>query len=181
MKEGTSNEEIDNKIIQGRKAIGKLNSVLWNDKITMKTKQMIFSTTVESIITYGSETWEVNKRNEKRLKAVELDFWRRACGVSRIEHVRHDEIRRRSQRKKDIMDTINMKRLIWYGHVQRMPAQRWPKRMLDWVPDRRRKRGRPRRTWRENIHVEMEWRHLQHGDWENRKGWLAGCGKRQQL
>ena len=42
-KEGTSNEEIDNKIILGRKAIGKLNSVLWNDKITMKTKQMIFS------------------------------------------------------------------------------------------------------------------------------------------
>ena len=38
-KEGTSNEEIDNKIIQGRKAIGKLNSVLWNDKITMKTKK----------------------------------------------------------------------------------------------------------------------------------------------
>ena len=57
-KEGTSNEEIDNKIIQGRKAIGKLSSVLWNDEITMKTKQMIFSTIVESIITYGSETWK---------------------------------------------------------------------------------------------------------------------------
>ena len=94
MKEGTSNEEIDNKIIQGRKAIGKLNSVLWNDKITMKTKQMIFSTTVESIITYGSETWEVNKRNEKRLKAVEMDFWRRACVVSSMEHVRNEEDRR---------------------------------------------------------------------------------------
>jgi len=111
-KESTSNEEIDNKIIQGRKAIGKLNSVLWNDKITMKTKQMMFSTVVESIITYGSETWEVNKRNEKRLKAVEMDFWMRACGMSRLEHVRNDEIRRKSQRKKDIMDTINMKRLI---------------------------------------------------------------------
>ena len=99
-KEGTSNEEIDNKIIQGRKAIGKLNFVLGNNKITKKTKQIIFSTTVESISTYGSETWEVNKRNEKRLRAVEMDFWRWACGVSRIEHVRNDEIRRRSQIKK---------------------------------------------------------------------------------
>jgi len=142
---------------------------------------MNFSTIVESIITYGTETWEVNKRNEKRLKAMEMDFWRQACGMSSIEHLRNDEIRRRSQRKKDIMDTINIKRLIWYGHVQRMPAERWPKRMLDWVPDRRRKRGKPRRTWKENIHVEMERRHLQHGDWENRKGWLAGSSKRQQL
>jgi len=102
---------------------------------------MIFSTIVESIITYGSETWEVNKRNENRLKAVEMDFWRRACGVSRIERVRNGEIRR-SQRKKDIMDTVDMKRLVWYGHVQRMPEERWPRRMLDWVPERRRKRGK---------------------------------------
>ena len=63
-KDGTSNEEIDNKIIQRRKSIGKLNSMLWNYKNTMKTKQMIFSTIVESINTYGSETWEVNKRNK---------------------------------------------------------------------------------------------------------------------
>ena len=48
-KEGNSNEEIDNKIMHGRKAIGKLNSVLWNDKVTMKTKKIIFSTIVERV------------------------------------------------------------------------------------------------------------------------------------
>jgi len=110
-----------------------------------------------------------------------MDFWRRACGVSRLEHVRNDEIRRRIDRNKNIMDTINIKRLIWYGHVQRMPEERWPKRMLDWVPNRRRKRGRPRRDLRENIHLEMERRNLRPGDWENRKTWQAGCGKRRQL
>jgi len=94
--------------------------------------------------------------------------------VSRIENLRNDDIRRRSQRKKDIMDTINMKRLIRYGHVQRRLTKRWPKRMLVWMSDRRRKRGRPRRTWRENKHVEMEQRQLKHRDCENRKGWLAG-------
>ena len=97
------------------------------------------------------------------MKALEMDFWRRACGVSRLEHVRNDEIRRKVHRNKDIMDTINMKRLIWYGHVQKMPEERWPKRMLDWVPNRRRKRGRPRRGWRENIHLEMERRNLDPG------------------
>ena len=51
-------------------------------------------------------------RNENRLKALEMDFWRRACGVSRLDHVRNEEIRRRAQREEDIMDTINMKRLI---------------------------------------------------------------------
>ena len=68
-----------------------------------------------------------------------MDFWRRACGVSRIEHARNGEIRR-SLRKKDIMGTINMKRLICYGHVQRMPAERWPKRILDTAGQEKEKR-----------------------------------------
>ena len=92
-----------------------------------------------------------------------MDFWRRACGVSRLDHVRNEEIRRRVQRDEDIMDTINMKRLIWYGHVQRMSEERWPKKMLDWIPNRRRKRGRPRTAWRENIQLEMEWRNCNTG------------------
>jgi len=62
-----------------------------------------------------------------------------------------------------------------------MPDERWPKRMLDWVPNRRRKRGRPRIAWRENIQTEMEWRDLHSGDWENRKLWNAGYGTRRQL
>jgi len=60
--------------------------------------------------------------------------------------LRNDEIRRRVHRNKDIMDTINMKRLIWYGHVQRMTEERWPKRMLVWVPNRRKKGEDPDET-----------------------------------
>jgi len=68
-----------------------------------------------------------------------------------------------------------------YLHYKLTYLKKRPKKMLDWVPNRRRKRGRPRRAWRENIQLEMEWRNLQHGDWENRKEWRAGCGKRRQL
>ena len=43
-----------------------------------------------------------------------MDYWRRACGVSRLEHIRNDEIRTRVQRGKDIMDDkINTVPLLW--------------------------------------------------------------------
>jgi hypothetical protein len=48
--------------------------------------------------------------------------------------------------KPDIIDIIEKKTLQWYGHVKRMPEERIPKLILEWVPAERRKRGRPRKT-----------------------------------
>jgi len=42
-------------------------------------------------------------------------------------------------------------RLQWYGHVKRMPEERIPKLIMDWIPRERRKRGRPRKTWMEGV------------------------------
>ena len=46
--------------------------------------------------------------------------------------------------KPDIIDIIEKKRLQWYGQVKRVPEERIPKLIMDWIPRERRKRGRPR-------------------------------------
>jgi hypothetical protein len=33
--------------------------------------------------------------------------------------------------------------LKWYGHVLRMENNRWPRRIMIWSPEGRRRRGRP--------------------------------------
>jgi hypothetical protein len=48
-----------------------------------------------------------------------------------------------------ILDEITQKQLIWYGHVERMDPTRPPKIMIDWKPEGMKKRGRPRRTWKD--------------------------------
>jgi hypothetical protein len=55
----------------------------------------------------------------------------------------------------DIMDTIEKKRLQWYGHVKRMPEKRMPKLIMECIPRERRKRGRPRKTWMEGVQGAM--------------------------
>ena len=51
-----------------------------------------------------------------------------------------------------ILDEITRKQLIWYGHVETMDQTRLPKTMINWKPEGRKKRGRPRRTWKDGIY-----------------------------
>jgi hypothetical protein len=83
--------------------------------------------------------------------------------------------------KPDIIDIIGKKRLQWYGHVKRMPEERIPKLILEWVPAERRKRGRPRKTWMEGVHAAMTARNLEQNQWRNREEWRLVSGRRRQL
>jgi len=47
--------------------------------------------------------------------------------------------------KPDIIDIIEKKRLQRYGYVKRMPEERIPKLIMEWIPRERRERGRPRK------------------------------------
>jgi hypothetical protein len=46
----------------------------------------------------------------------------------------------------DIIDIIERKMLQCYGHVKMMQEERLPKLIIEWIPGKRRRRGRPRKT-----------------------------------
>ena len=79
-----------------------------------------------------------------------------------------------------ILDEITRKELIWYGHVERMDPTRIPKIMIHWKPKGRKKRGRPRRTWKDGIYTAMNERDLRMGEWNNRRQWNMKVWRRRQ-
>jgi hypothetical protein len=79
-----------------------------------------------------------------------------------------------------ILDEITQKQLIWYGHVERMDPTRLPKIMIYWKPEGRKKRGRPRRTWKDGIYAAMNERDLRMGEWNSRRQWNMTVGRRRQ-
>ena len=79
-----------------------------------------------------------------------------------------------------ILDEITRKQLIWYGHDERMDPTRLPKIMINWKPEGRKKRGRPRRTWKDGIYTAMSERDLRMGKWNSRRQWNMEVGRRRQ-
>ena len=63
------------------------------------------------------------------------------------------------------MQFVGNKQLQWFGHEDRLPV-----RSLR-VPNWRKRRGRPKKTWIEGIMNLIKYRGLQDGDWEDRDEW----------
>jgi hypothetical protein len=79
-----------------------------------------------------------------------------------------------------ILDDITRRQLIWYGHFERMDPTRLPKIMIHWKPEGRKKRGRPRRPWKDGMYTAMNERDLRMGEWNNRRQWNMKVGRRCQ-
>ena len=108
-----------------------LNGILWDRHIQKETKINIYKTIVRSVLTYGTETWILNKKIKSKLASTEMDFLRRSSRHSKLEKVRNIEIRRQMNYQESIIDYIQRKQLSWYGHVKRMDNSRIPRRLLD--------------------------------------------------
>jgi hypothetical protein len=72
-----------------------------------------------------------------------------------------------------VSETIRLHRLCWFGHVQRMEANRIPKRVLYRNLESTRPRGRPRNRWQDE--VREDGRIVGGEEWQekvyNRKEW----------
>jgi hypothetical protein len=100
-----------------------------------------------------------------------MDILRRSARKSRMETIKNEYIKEIMgvKGKPDIIDIIEQKRLQWCGHVKRMPEERIPKLIMNWIPRERRKSGRPRKTWMEGVQAAMTTRNLGSEQWKNRE------------
>ena len=82
--------------------------------------------------------------------------------------------------KGSLAEDIKTTQLRWFGHVRRMMEDRLPKKIYEWQPTGRRKRGRPNITWTEGLLKTMRERGLQEGDWEDREDWRLVSGRQRK-
>jgi len=109
-----------------------------------------------------------------------MDALRRSARISKLDRKTNEYIRGKMEAQDMILDDITRKQLIRYGYVERMDPTRLPKIMIHWKPEGRKKRGRPRRTWKYGIYTAMNERDLRVGEWNNRRQWNMKVSRRRQ-
>jgi hypothetical protein len=102
-------------------------------------------------LTCAAETWRLKAKTVVKLNSTEKGFWRRSPRISRKNKIRNNIIKEKINVTWFLLDDIKTKQLQWYGHVQRMEERRLTEEVMKWRPPGRRKRGRPKLSWAEEI------------------------------
>jgi len=108
----------------------------------MKLRKVV----ARSSLLYGSETWVTTKRDMTGLEAAEMRFLRSVAGYTRLDNVRSEVIGKELEIS-GIQDVRLKYEQNWINHLERMDNIRLPKHALNYIPRRRRDRGRPRKRW----------------------------------
>ena len=75
---------------------------------------------VVPMMTYGCESWVLREKEISRLQATEMRISRKVAGVTRMDHIRSEEIRHRLQQR-SIVDVVRERRERWRVKVMEKP------------------------------------------------------------
>ena len=92
-------------------------------------------------------------RNAERRKVdvLEMKCLRSFVGVSRMNRVRNEEVRRRTGIERELVNKADQRVLRWFGHVERINKYRVARNVLMAEVSGGRVRGRPRFGWMDGV------------------------------
>ena len=101
-------------------------SVWTNSKLTDHTNIQVYKACVVSTLLYGSESWTLRSRQERRLNSFHMRCLRRILGISWRDKVTNNAVLERTGIP-TMFTLLKQRRMRWLGHVCRMEDGRIPK------------------------------------------------------
>ena len=154
-KTGGTETDIKRRLALARNAFSSLCQVWKSAKYSTKTKLRIFNSNVIAVLLYCAEMWRTTEKDDEKLDTFHRKCLRRIMKIHWPEKVSNKDLYERTQ-STPLSVTIKIRRWRWLGHVLRREAQNNSKVALTWTPEGRRKRGRPRNTWRRTVEKERQ-------------------------
>jgi len=108
---------------------------------------------VKSVLLFGSKTWKEMKTTTSKPQIFVNRCLRRILNIHWPEVISNDELWRRTEEIEMSMQ-IKRRKWKWIGHRLRKGNEAIEREALDWNPQGKRRRGRPRHTWRRTVHNE---------------------------
>jgi len=104
---------------------------IWKaEDISKLTKVLPYKTLVRSIILYNSVTWTLKENHKRKLRVFEMSVLKKICGITRKDERRNVDILKELSVEKDIASLLQVRRMTYFDHVNRMDNERFLKLLL---------------------------------------------------
>ena len=153
--QGGTEADVKARIGKARTAFLQLKNVWSSRDLTLQTKIRIFNSNVKPVLLYGSETWRTTVATTKKVQTFINSCLRRILRIRWPITINNNDLwQRTNQRPADA--EIMMRRWRWIGHTLRKPSTSITRQALSWNPQGKRKRGRPRNSWRRDLEADIK-------------------------
>ena len=186
--EGGTEEDIRSRLGKARRVFAQLNSVWRSSQFRVATKLKIYQSCVVSVLIYGSECWRMTQQDSAALSVFQTSCLLKICRIFWPDTISNRDLLKKTKQE-DILTTIR-RSWRWVCHLLRREKDNIARTALTWTPEGRRRRGRPKITWRRTIEAEARmmnrsWRDLEtlaqdRHEWGNLVGALCASSRRKE-
>ena len=154
-KKGGTDQDVTARIGKARTAFVMLKKLWASRQIGEKTKLRIFNSNVKSVLLYGCETWRMTKKTTQKIQTFFNTCLRRIYNIHWPEKIRNEDLWERAKQEAVGRQMLRRK-WGWIGHTLRKSPSSTTRQALTWNPQGKRRRGRPRNTWRRDTEAEIK-------------------------
>ena len=163
--QGGTDADVKTRIGKARAAFIALKNIWRSNLITSRTKIRLFNSNVKSALLYGAETWRTTKTTIKRVQTFINSCLRRILKIHWPNTISNADLWERTNQV-PAEEEIRRRRWRWIRHTLRKPSTNITRQALTWNPQGKRKRGRPKNTWRRDLEADAKqtgctWRELE--------------------
>ena len=128
--------------------------VLTNSGILLKVRGHAYNACICSVLLYASETWAIKVDDIHQLVRNDNAMVRWICSANFFEKIPMSDLRTYMDIS-SIEDVIRYNHLCWFGHLQHMDEEKWPRKILNFKVNGSYPQGRPRKKWLDNIRSDL--------------------------
>ena len=149
--EGDCSKDVNARIAMAKRRMCELTT-LWKDRsIPVALKMRLVKTLVWTVLSYGAEAWTLKVRDERKITSMEMWLWRRMLRISWMEKRTDNSILQELEIKRELLGHVRKRKLTYYGHLCRDHGCQLTKTVVEGYVEGRRRRGRPRKQYIDNI------------------------------
>ena len=150
---GGTQVDIKRRLALARIAFTRLQNIWRSGRFSQKTKLRILNSNVLSVLLYGAEMWRVTSTDLNKVDVFHRSCLRRVLRRFWPYHLSNEELYKATGTT-PVSALIRERRWRWIGHILRTSPNNISRTALTWAPEGKRRRGRPRETWRRTAEKE---------------------------